>query len=525
MGLTGPIGAGCTTLGKIIMRTSLSSQVKRKGLYEEVIRDLEQTSEEMKKENEETKLKGLNEKLGELYKQRSYLRVLKQIIDPKFVYISMSALIVKLALENIDTPEFLNWSVEFPELSDKLREFHSKWHETIDIYNSNSKKFKELSEDDLKEIDLMFKNLNEVRELITSMELGDFFSKETNELHLQIFGDNLRKTGNAFSREDFMSNYENLSIIAKEVNKYIKYIRNRKDSKNANCFIIDAFRNPAEVEFFRRYDQFFLISLFATEETRCSRMMRTIFESSLNAPEDFPNLFKRIDERDWGDDSNIRELYKQNVSRCYYMSDISINNDEDTPEFNIKLFKRFLRYFALIASPGCIQPTKEETFMNLAYSLSLRSSCISRKVGAVVTDKAGFVLGLGWNEVAQTQVGCGLKQKQDLINNTEFFSADIFKEIITKDDLSQYSEHDAVCFKDVVSENKIKSKLKKSSLTKEEQAALLKIINVKRLEFCRALHAEENAILQVATRGGMGVEGGVIYTTTFPCELCAKKIY
>ena len=30
-------------------------------------------------------------------------------------------------------------------------------------------------------------------------------------------------------------------------------------------------------------------------------------------------------------------------------------------------------------------------------------------------------------------------------------------------------------------------------------------LNIKRLEFCKALHAEENAIIQSAKIGGMGV--------------------
>ena len=47
----------------------------------------------------------------------------------------------------------------------------------------------------------------------------------------------------------------------------------------------------------------------------------------------------------------------------------------------------------------------------------------------------------------------------------------------------------------------------------------------KTLQYCRALHAEENAILQTAKIGGIGLKNATIYTTTFPCELCAKKIY
>jgi len=53
---------------------------------------------------------------------------------------------------------------------------------------------------------------------------------------------------------------------------------------------------------------------------------------------------------------------------------------------------------------------------------------------------------------------------------------------------------------------------------------IIEKLDIKRLEYCRALHAEENALLQASRRGGMGVQGGTIYTTTFPCELCAKKI-
>jgi deoxycytidylate deaminase len=43
--------------------------------------------------------------------------------------------------------------------------------------------------------------------------------------------------------------------------------------------------------------------------------------------------------------------------------------------------------------------------------------------------------------------------------------------------------------------------------------------------YTRSLHAEENAFLQLAKRGGPGVAGGVLFTTASPCELCSKKAY
>ena len=44
-----------------------------------------------------------------------------------------------------------------------------------------------------------------------------------------------------------------------------------------------------------------------------------------------------------------------------------------------------------------------------------------------------------------------------------------------------------------------------------------------RHELCRAIHAEQNAIIQAAT-SGVSIKGGMLYSTTFPCILCAKML-
>ena len=44
-----------------------------------------------------------------------------------------------------------------------------------------------------------------------------------------------------------------------------------------------------------------------------------------------------------------------------------------------------------------------------------------------------------------------------------------------------------------------------------------------RHELCRALHAEQNAIIQAATLGH-SIEGAAIYITHQPCVICAKMI-
>ena len=39
------------------------------------------------------------------------------------------------------------------------------------------------------------------------------------------------------------------------------------------------------------------------------------------------------------------------------------------------------------------------------------------------------------------------------------------------------------------------------------------------------MHAEENAFLQISKYGGAGIEGGKLFSTASPCELCSKKAY
>ena len=44
-----------------------------------------------------------------------------------------------------------------------------------------------------------------------------------------------------------------------------------------------------------------------------------------------------------------------------------------------------------------------------------------------------------------------------------------------------------------------------------------------RHELCRGLHAEMNVLIQAASHG-IRVEGATLYSTSFPCSLCAKMV-
>ncbi|NLY53940.1 MAG: cytidine deaminase [Firmicutes bacterium] len=49
------------------------------------------------------------------------------------------------------------------------------------------------------------------------------------------------------------------------------------------------------------------------------------------------------------------------------------------------------------------------------------------------------------------------------------------------------------------------------------------IASGERHELCRALHAEQNAIIQAAV-SGVSIKGATLYVNLFPCSLCAKML-
>ena len=51
----------------------------------------------------------------------------------------------------------------------------------------------------------------------------------------------------------------------------------------------------------------------------------------------------------------------------------------------------------------------------------------------------------------------------------------------------------------------------------------LNVPSGQRHELCRGLHAEQNCIIQAAVFG-VSTRGATLYTTTYPCAICAKMI-
>ena len=112
------------------------------------------------------------------------------------------------------------------------------------------------------------------------------------------------------------------------------------------------------------------------------------------------------------------------------------------------------------------RPSWDEYFMDMAVLTAKRSTCLRRQVGAVIV-KNKHIIATGYNGAPRGVPHCD-----------------------------------------------------------EKGGCLRQQLNVpsgERHELCRALHAEQNAIIQAATLG-QSIEGGTIYVTNQPCVICAKMI-
>jgi len=256
--------------------------------------------------------------------------------------------------------------------------------------------------------------------------------------------------------------------------------------EHASKCIIDSFRHPAEIDMIRSsVPEFYLFSVYADYETRWVRVK--------NKYKDNPRSFADDDKRDQDEPFE----YGQKVRDCFLKADIAVSNNEsifDGNNIDLKMKAKFDKYISLIEKRSCFVPDEAEALMVIAYANSIRSSCRKRKVGAVLVDIFGQVFSTGFNEVPKDSDPC-----------TKMYGT---------------------CYRDHLRKefsNQISALIRDDDLCTEINR-LVKL-EYKNIDHCRALHAEEQAILSVARTGsGLALRGSHLYSTTYPCNLCANKI-
>lgn len=588
IGLTGPVGSGCSTISKFFHDSDKSDRSKGNDLLNKLRKDkIVETNKERKyvvnwnvvnkyvDERYSHRASGQPKKgegsLRDRLEKREQLKAFDFLAkyyteqDHLFRTLSVSDLIVFHALMRIEKKEnHENWR-EFIDVANEniedIREEISKVGagiESINEYYDIMKDTKNLEEPEkmLKLFRVIHSNVKIIKE--------NFYNKYPNlyTSTLQDFGDNIRSSGDPFKCEPNRSK-KNCYKLAEDICEMINLI-NR--TRQASFFIVDCLRNPYEVLYLRgKFSNFFLFSVFSQKEVRLerSRKNRLHVQTRTFNEDYFQKEFDKSDYRDSGmGNLDCRDrLYRQDVTKCVQISDIAITNKEEDWE---GLYDKILRIVLLILSPGCTKPTLDEMYMNMAYTMSVKSNCISRQVGAVIKVPKGYIVGAGWNEAPRSKIDCGLRTLRDLAHDKEFLP--IVKALLksvggdgeeTVEELTQrlcegfkgegdgkYPNQACFCFKDEMAKKSTAPRLKEAwqqmlsedQIDDEDQRLSLKDGGEKfidelvergelhQLDFCLALHAEENALVQSARIGGTGMNEGTIYTTDQPCPICAKKI-
>lgn len=326
-------------------------------------------------------------------------------------------------------------------------------------------------------------------------------SKEANRLNRLI------DHGNAM-RKEFGA-----GVLAELAVNHIRLDRERKGKKTVNegdksvyvsrrvCHIIDSIKNQEELDLLRTVyrEVLFVVGVFAPVSAR---------EQNLKNKEMSPAEISALMDRDSGEESEEG----QTVSRTFPQCDFFLRMETENKS---QLSARVERFLHLILGTKIITPTKAETAMYSAASAAGNSACLSRQVGAAVTDLDGEVLATGWNDVPKPFGGL----------------------YFTDTDADPLGEKDRRCWNIGKCHNDDEKGLFAKELIsiledyipKDKQvAAMGAVMAQKRLkgliEFSRSIHAEMHAILTALKSAGGRVSGGKLFVTTYPCHSCARHI-
>ncbi len=307
----------------------------------------------------------------------------------------------------------------------------------------------------------------------------------------------LQELGNSLRKQ-----YGNIILASSATSRFIcPILKADKGHKKRTAFILDSLKHPDEVHFLRNTfrDAFYMIGVTSNDQRRMERLReRKGYDI---------NTFERISEADA--DQSLK--YGQKTRETILLSDYIVLNEFSTKD---EIRVETERLISLIFGSTIISPRRDEFAMSVAFKAAAKSACLSRKVGSAILNVNGQLLSTGCNDVPQFTGGLyDTSSKEDMrcwarggkcYNDDEKsqIAAQLQDELIKRGLLKDNSEE-----------------------TKNEVLNVIYSSRLKQLiEFSRAVHAEMDAIINIARNGITGIIGSTLYCTTYPCHNCAKHI-
>lgn len=272
------------------------------------------------------------------------------------------------------------------------------------------------------------------------------------------------------------------------------------------CHIIDSVKNQEELDVLRLVygNMLYFIGVFSPLSVREKNLERKGSGMTLG------EIHSLIDQ-----DSGEEFEHGQTVRDTFPQSDLFLRIDNPT---EAQIEKKIGRFLELMLGSKIHTPTSAETAMYLADTAAANSACLSRQVGASITDSEGEILAVGWNDVPKPFGG--------------LYMADLENDPISERDHRCWNkEGGGACSNDEqkvsFADHLIKDVLKYVENGKEEEVKRVLLKNPKLrglIEFSRSVHAEMHAIINAGHSAGARIKGGKLYCTTYPCHSCARHI-
>ena len=207
--------------------------------------------------------------------------------------------------------------------------------------------------------------------------LSDELREELKRRHLTPTRDHLTRVGNELREK------HGPSVLADRI------LGKLAESQN---YVVDSFRNPGEVEAFRRHPDYTLWAVTASPAIRFNRIKARAREKD---PQTLAQ-FVAVEERE----AKNADPNKQSIESCERLANQKIANNGSLAALQKQLTILLKKNLKTVK-----RPSWDRYFMNIAQNVASRSNCLKRKVAAVIV-KDGRIISTGYNGTPRHTKNC-----------------------------------------------------------------------------------------------------------------------